>query len=80
MKLAKNFAAATLLVFAFSLTSFAGDQQTPGYVPPPPPSMTATSSTEDCAVNCETAETSAVEAETSESLWFEALTTLLSIY
>ena len=81
MKLAKNFAAATLLVFVFCLTSFAGDQQTPGSPtpPPPPPNCTATSNTETSEVIYDADGTPVVIEETSEFL-YEALLGLLSVY
>ena len=80
MKLAKNFAAATLLVFVLSLTSFAGDQQTPGYVPPPRPSVAATSSNQNAQVADNVAGAPEAIEETSDALWYEALNALLSIF
>ena len=83
MKLAKNFVAVTLLVFAFSRISLAGDQQTPGSPtpPPPPPCVTTTSDTEKPAETIIVNGTPiAVSEETAENLWYEALLGLLSIY
>ncbi|PWT87488.1 MAG: hypothetical protein C5B55_14690 [Blastocatellia bacterium] len=78
---AKTFVATTLLVFAFSLTSYAGDQQTPGYVQPPPSSMTASSATvTDENTNNSTTAAPTTDVDTSDSFWFEAVTTLLSVY
>jgi len=80
MKLAKNFVAVTLLVFAFSRISLAGDQQTPGS-PTPPPCVTSTSDTEKPAETMIVNGTPiAVSEETAENLWYEALLGLLSIY
>ena len=41
MKLVKKFVVAVLLVSALSVSAYAGDLETPGYAPPPPPSYTA---------------------------------------
>jgi hypothetical protein len=76
MKL-KNLAAALLLATALSVNIYAGDLQTPGYVPPPPPATI----TEDT----ETAKTQKTETETQEptladEFWVDALITLLSLY
>ena len=78
MNRAKTFVAATLLVFVISLTAFAGDQQTPGYLPPPPSSMMSCTTSETDQDTTDLAQ--ATEVETSDTLWFEALTTLLSVY
>ncbi|HKE56630.1 MAG TPA: hypothetical protein VKB46_08010 [Pyrinomonadaceae bacterium] len=39
MKLVKNLTAAAVLVLALAVGSYAGDQQTPGLTPPPPPAQ-----------------------------------------
>ena len=82
MKLAKNFAAVTILVFTLALTSFAGDQQTPGVVilPPPPPERTATIRTEDSKIRTDVAEALGKAQETSDTFWYQVLLGLLSIY
>ena len=36
MKLVKNLTAAAVLILALAVGSYAGDQQTPGFTPPPP--------------------------------------------
>ena len=36
MKLVKNFVFAVVLVSALAVNTFAGDLETPGFVPPPP--------------------------------------------
>jgi hypothetical protein len=46
MKTLKNIIFTTILALALSVTTFAGEVQTPGYIPPPPPppdELTATS-------------------------------------
>ena len=84
MKLAKNFVAVTLLTFAFSSTSFGGDQQTPGGPtppPPPPPYVTTTSDNTPEEVTVIVDGTPiVVSEEIAETLWYEALVGLLSIY
>ena len=37
MKLVKNFVFAVVLVSALAVNTFAGELETPGFVPPPPP-------------------------------------------
>ena len=80
MTLAKNFAAVTLLVFTFALTSFAGDQQTPGCPTPqlPPPQVTAAA--ENAEITTDVAGAIEEAQETPENLWYQALFGLLSIY
>jgi hypothetical protein len=45
MKLVRNLAAALILACALSVNVYAGDQETPGCVAPPPPTATSTDST-----------------------------------
>lgn len=82
MKLAKNFAAVTLLVFTFALTSFAGDQQTPGHPTPPPPlpQLTATLRAENSEITTDVPGGIEEAQETPETFWYQALLGLLSIY
>jgi hypothetical protein len=84
MKLAKNFVAVTLLMFAFSGISFGGDQQTPGGPTPPPPPPTNVTTTADNDTGEVTVIVNGtpivVSEETAENLWYEALLGLLSIY
>jgi hypothetical protein len=82
MKLAKNFVAAMLLVLAISLTSFAGDQQTPGAPtpqPPPPNMMAAPAKTETSDV-INVSGTPEEVGQTADTFWYEVLLGLLSIY
>jgi hypothetical protein len=74
MKLAKNFVFAVLFVSALTVNTYAGDQETPGYYQPPPPthSLSSDSGTDGRAVTSET--------ETSDSLLYEALAALLSVF
>ena len=78
MKLVKNFVFAVLLVSAVAFNTFAGDIETPGYVPPPPPRMTV--SDESTPVISTTDETGDILAETSDYLLLDALAAFLSVY
>jgi hypothetical protein len=78
MKLVKNFVFAVLLVSTFSFTTFAGDIETPGYVPPSPPRLSvANDSSNTPVVGIDTQQDG---VETSDYLLFEALMALLSVY
>ena len=76
MKLVKNFAFAVLLMFAIAFNTSAGEQATPGFVPPPPPRVTADSGE---AISS-TEETGDITTETSDYLLLKALVALLSVY
>ena len=77
MKLVKNFVFAVLLVSAIAVNTPAGEQDTPGYAPPPPRAMAAPNA--DTTVSM-TEPDGGVTAETSDYLIYEALTALLSVY
>ena len=78
MKPVKNFVFAVLLVSTFTLKTFAGDLETPGYVPPPPPRLSvANDSSSTPVVGTDTQQDG---VETSDYLLFEALMALLSVY
>jgi hypothetical protein len=80
MKPVKHFFYAVVLVFAIALNTPAGEQDTPGFVPPPPPRATSTSD-EYTSVNESNPETvGGVTVETSDYLLFEALMAFLSVY
>jgi len=78
MKLVKNFVLAVLLASTFAVRTFAGDIETPGYVPPPPPRLTVSDDDSSTPV----AGTDELQSgdETSDYLLFEALMALLSVY
>jgi hypothetical protein len=71
MKPVKNVLFTVLLVFAMAMSTPAGELDTPGAVPPPPPRQMATS-TEDTTV--------AEGINTSDYVFLEAMTALLSVY
>jgi hypothetical protein len=74
MKLVKNFVFAVLLVSAIAVNTPAGEQETPGYAPPPP-QRAMTAPDEDPTVLTDGGTT-----ETSDNLIYEALAALLSVY
>ena len=79
MKLVKNFVFAVLLVSAIAVNTPAGEQDTPGYIPPPPPR--ALSTYDDTAISdSNTEQSGGIVAETSDYLLFEALAAFLSVY
>jgi hypothetical protein len=78
MKLVKNFVYAALLVAAITVNTFAGEQDTPTVIQPPPK---ATAETGVPPVTDPYFEGSGeITAETTDYLFFEALAALLSVY
>ena len=77
MKLVKNLVFAGLLVFATNFQTFAGEQQTPNAVPPPPDKVVAY---DDGGFPSDDPFTGEITAETTDYLFFEALAALLSVY
>jgi hypothetical protein len=77
MKLVKNFVYAALLTSVLAITASAGDQLGGGIVAPPPPpkDMIAQDDPTICDPN-----TGCLSTETSDSLFYEALAALLSVY
>ena len=73
----KNFVFSVLLVSALAFNAFAGDVDTPGYVPPPPPPRIM-SATDDASTT--STDTQPTGEEISDYLFFEALAALLSVY
>jgi hypothetical protein len=78
----KNLVFAVLLVSALAFNAFAGDVDTPGYVPPPPPRLTVAD--DDLSTRLPDSgteeQTGIVTAETSDYLFLEALAAFLSVY
>jgi hypothetical protein len=79
MKLVKNFVLTVLLASTLAVTAFAGDIETPGFIPPPPPRVMASNETSTPVSNAETSQ-SYVAPETSDYLLLKALVALLSVY
>jgi hypothetical protein len=82
MKPVKNFLLATLFVSAVTFNTYAGDLDTPGYVPPPPPpnhSMVASGNENptDSDLNSLSAE---YASEASDKLFYDALMAMLSLF
>lgn len=75
MKLVKNMVFAGLLVFAMTFNTFAGEQDTPTEQKP----KLVTTTTEE-GTNPLDPYTGEITAETTDYLFFEALTALLSVY
>ena len=82
MKLVKKVVCAVLFVSALSVSAYAGDMETPGYVQPPP----AHSTSQTASSTCETADTSCLSTEpceevsgTSDELIYNALMALMSL-
>jgi len=77
MKPVKNLVYAVLLASLLTVNAFAGDQGTPAVVGTPPPK--ATIADETMPVVCDP-NTGCLSTETSDSLFYEALAALLSVY
>ena len=75
MKFVKNVVLASVLASVLAVNAFAGEQVSPGYLPPPPPQ--AVTICTDGTVVCDPI---AENTETSDYLFFEALAALLSMY
>ena len=81
MKLVKNFVYATLLVSVLAVTAFAGDQLGGGFVDPPPPTPPRLMIADDETLPLDSeSNTGSLSTETSDSLFYEALAALLSVY
>ncbi len=78
MKLVKNFVLAALLASTLAVSAFAGDQHGPAALPSPTPS--ALIAYDETAPYVIDPNTGSVSTETSDSLFYEALVALLSVY
>ena len=80
MKPVKNFLFAVLLVSAMAISTSAGELDTPGVIPPPPPRQMATS-TEGIPVDgSDTEQTEGITVESTDYLFLDVLVALLSAY
>jgi hypothetical protein len=74
MKLVKKFVVAVLFVSALAGSTYAGDLETPGFVPPPPRPdrmMSSTATTDEAAP---------YSIDTSDELLYETWVALLSLF
>ena len=78
MKPVKNLVYAMLLASFLAVNAFAGDQGTPAVVGTPPPPPRATIAQDEPGI-CDP-NTGCLSTETSDSLFYEALAALLSVY
>ena len=76
MKFVKNVVLAAVLTSVLAVSAFAGEQVTPGFVPPPPPPQAVTI----CIDGTVVCDPNAENIETSDYLFYEALAALLSLY
>ena len=79
MKPVKNLVFAAILVLSLAFNTFAGEIDLPG-APAPPPRMTAVCDPSSSVTCTNTEEPVMVVLETSDSLFYEALVALLSVY
>ena len=82
MKLVRNLAAALILACALSVNVYAGDQETPGCVAPPPPTATSTDSKADkTATTPETdGKASVPSQEEAIDILVQAVIALISVF
>ena len=78
MKLVKNFVLATLLASILAVSASAGDQHGPAALPSPTPASII--AYDEPAPYVIDPNTGSVSTETSDSLFYEALVALLSVY
>jgi len=80
MKPVRNFLSAMLLAAVLAVSVFAGDTHAPGYTTPSPtPSPQAMIAPDETMPVCDP-NTGCLSTETSDSLFYEALAALLSVY
>jgi hypothetical protein len=73
MKLAKNSVLTVLFVSALAFNTYAGDLETPGIAPPPPPTSSG-------SVANTTDEVTGISGDETDTLLYEALAALLSVF
>jgi len=79
MKLVKNFVYAALLTSILAINASAGDQLGGGFADPPPTPPRATI-TDEGTLPLDSSSNTGSLSETSDSLFYEALAALLSVY
>jgi hypothetical protein len=81
MKLVKNFGFAMLLASILTVSASAGDQHGPAVITPSPsPSPEGMVAYDETLPDVYDPNTGSVSTETSDSLFYEALAALLSVY
>ena len=81
MKLVKNFVLAMLIASILAVSASAGDQHGPGIsAPSPTPSPEAMVALDETMPDNGDPSTGSLSTETSDSLFYEALAALLSVY
>ncbi len=82
MKSVKQFVFALLFVSALAINSYAGDLETPGFVPPPPPPDRSmyTMTSETTSTGPESVNATGDVGETSDQLFYDALMAMLSLF
>ena len=80
MKSVKQFVYALLLVSALAANTYAGDLETPGFVPPPPPPNSLRTVTTETSEKSETIAVSGDAIDTSDQLFYDALMAMLSLF
>jgi hypothetical protein len=78
MKLVKKLVCAVLFASALSVSAYAGDMETPGYVPPPP-SQSMSQPGAAAETSCVSSEPCENAAKPSEELFYDALMALISL-
>jgi hypothetical protein len=78
MKLVKNFVLAAMLASVLAVSASAGDQHGPAALPSPTPA--ALIAYDETAPYVIDPNTGSLSTETSDSLFYEALAALLSVY
>jgi len=80
MKLVQKFLCAVLFVSALSVSAYAGDMETPGYVAPPTQSTSQTAATDQMAGSCTSSEPCENTATPSDELLYAALKGLIALF
>jgi hypothetical protein len=81
MKPVKTLVSVVVLLLALAVNTLAGEQETPGYVPPPSRVMTTSTEADTSPTLSDPySEQSGETIETSDYLLFETLTALLYLY
>lgn len=80
MKLVKKFVLPLLFVSALAVKTYAGDLETPGCVPPPPPSYSTSSTATTDETTLDSTALSETTVDTSDELLYDALMAMLSLF